>query len=350
MAKNLKILVFTNGTVSPRWRFEGQAQRINAKTRHEMFITLHDNWNGNIAGANLVILEMLTGEHIVKECQAQGAKVVYDADDAVIDSYGKERKNLQHIGPEWAASSKKTIAACDAVTVSNETLKKNYGRFTKKPVYITPFTVDFDWYGKDLLRIQRTTNEIRIGWFGSKGHLEDLKMVTPAIKEVLEKYPHAKFVYCGYGGMSSDRLLTEVGWGEDAFKSIPRDRREFVVGVDGDFWPMKHRLLDFDIGISPLIDDHFNHCKTYTKWLEYSALRTPGVYSPTVYDRVVEHGKTGFIAKTKKDWVDHLSLLIENAALRKQIGKAARRKVLKKYDMDKEWVNFVELHKKILNG
>ena len=350
MEKKLKILVFTNGTTSPRWRFEGQMKRINEQTNHEMFVTLHNNWNGDIVGANLVVLEMLTGENIVRECQAQGAKVIYDADDAVIDSYGKERKNLQHIGPAWAASSKKTVAACDAVTVSNQVLKENYGRFTKKPIYIDEFSVDFNWYGRDKLRIQRTTDEIRLGWFGSKGHYEDLKMVTPVIKEILKKYPKVKFVYGAFGGMSSERLLTEVGWGEDIFKSIPRDRREFVIGVPGDFWPMKHRLLDFDIGISPLIDDYFNSCKTYTKWLEYSALGTPGVYSPTVYNRVVKHGKTGFIAKNKKEWVDYLSQLIENKTLRKQMGKAARRTILKKYDMDKQWENLLDIYKEVLNG
>lgn len=350
MAQNLKILVFTNGTVSPRWRFEGQAKRINELTPHEMFVTSHDLWNGDIIGANLVILEMLTGEKIVEECHAQGAKVIYDADDAVIDSYGRERKNLQHIGPNWAASSKKTVAACDALTVSNQTLKENYGRFTDKPIYINEFMMDFDWYGKDLLLTQRTTNEIRLGWFGSKGHLEDLQMILPAVKKVLEKYPNVKFVYCGFGGMSSDRLLTEVGWGEDVFKDIPRERREFVIGVPGDFWPMKHRFLDLDIGISPLINDYFNSCKTYTKWLEYSALGTPGVYSPLVYDRVIQHGKTGFIAKNEDEWVDYLSQLIENKTLRKKIGDAARRKVQKDFDLDKKWQWELEIYKKMVFG
>ena len=128
MVKNLKILVFTNGTTSQKWRFDGQAKRINEFTQNEMFVTTHDAWNGDILGANLVILEMLTGEKIVEECHAQGAKVIYDADDAVVDTYGKERKNLQHIGPNWSASSKKTIAACDALTVSNQVLKEKIGR------------------------------------------------------------------------------------------------------------------------------------------------------------------------------------------------------------------------------
>jgi glycosyltransferase involved in cell wall biosynthesis len=172
-------------------------------------------------------------------------------------------------------------------------------------------------------------------------------MVTPAIREVLEKYPTVRFVYCGFGGMSSDRLLTEVGWGEDVFKVIPRERREFVIGVPEDYWPMKHRFLDLDIGISPLIDDYFNKCKTYTKWLEYSSLGTPGVYSPIVYSEVVKHGKTGFIAETEEDWIKYLSLLIEDGKLRKDIGRVARREILKNYDLDKHWRRWVEVYKEV---
>ena len=346
--KSLKIVAFTNGTASPKWRFQGQAKRINEKTeKGEMFVASHKQWNGDVVGANLAILEMLTGPHIVDECHRQGAKVIYEADDAVIDSYGRERKNLQHIGPNWRSNAIETVRRCDAVTVSNETLKKNYSRFTKKPVYVLPFYMDFDWYGKDLIDIKRTTDEIRLGWFGSKGHLEDLKMVTPAIKRVLEKYPKVKFVYCGYGGMSSDRLLTEVGWGEDVFRDIPRERREFIIGVPDEHWTTKHRLLDFDIGISPLIDDYFNHCKTYTKWLEYSVLGTPAVFSPPVYTEVVKHGKTGFIAKTEDDWVKYLSKLIEDKQLRNKIGQTARKEVFEKWDLDDHWQKWVEVYAKV---
>ena len=345
--QHLKVLAFTNGTASRKWRFDGQASKINKKTEHEMFVASHKDWNGDIVGANLVILEMLTGPKIVDECHQQGARVIYEADDAVVDSYRRERKNLQHIGPAWRSSAIETIRKCDALTVSNQTLKENYARFTDKPIYILPFYVDFEWYGRDLPNIQRTTDEIRLGWFGSQGHLEDLQMVTPAIREVLEKYPTVRFVYCGFGGMSSDRLLTEVGWGEDVFKVIPRERREFVIGVPEDYWPMKHRFLDLDIGISPLIDDYFNKCKTYTKWLEYSSLGTPGVYSPIVYSEVVKHGKTGFIAETEEDWIKYLSLLIEDGKLRKDIGRVARREILKNYDLDKHWRRWVEVYKEV---
>lgn len=355
---SLKILVFTNDTASRKWRFDGIAERMHkVNGGHEMYITSWKAWDGDCVGADLVILEMLTSVDMVKKCQAQGAKVIFEADDALIDTYGRERKNLQHIGGNWKSQAIETIAACDAVTVTNWQLAENYKRFTKKPVYVLPNYMDFDWYGHDALRIDRNTNEIRIGWFGSRGHFEDLKMVLPALQTILDKYPQARLIYCGYGGMSSDKLSTEIGWGEDVFKSIPTTRREFVRGVNEHLWQMKHRTLDIDIGLAPLIDDEFNHCKTPIKWMEYGVLGVPAVVSPVVYaehpihkDRsTVTHGKNAFVAKTESDWVKYISILIEDATLRKKMGKAAKREVEKRWDLDKHWMDFEKVYQEVVS-
>lgn len=356
MQNKLNILVFTNDTASRKWRFDGVADRMHAVDEgHEMYVTPWKSWDGDTLGANLVILEMLTGPDIVAKCHEQGAKVIFEADDALIDTYGRERKNLQHIGDGWRGKAIETIAACDAVTVTNWRLAENYARFTKKPVYILPNYMDFDWYGKDALRIDRNTNEVRIGWFGSKGHFEDLRMVLPALKRVVEKYPHVKLVYCGYGGMSSDKLSTEIGWGEDVFKEIPSNRREFVRGVGEHLWQIKHRTLDIDIGLAPLIDDEFNHCKTPIKWMEYATLGVPAVVSPVVYGEhpvkkdgsVVKHGKTGFIAKTEDEWVEYISALVEDSKLRKKMGKAAKHEVEKEWDLDKHLSEFTQVYEEV---
>lgn len=357
-ANQLNVLAFTNGTASHIWRFDPIAERMIKHTDHRMVVVPHNAWDDDIYGANIVILEMLTGPHIVDTCHNLGAKVIYEADDAVIDSYGRERANLQHIGPKWRKAAIETLRKVDAVTVSNKILADNYARFTDAPIFVLPIYMDFDLYKQaiDFEMPKRNTDEIRIGWFGSRGHLEDLKMITPALKEVLKKYPQARFVYSGFGGMSSDRSVTEIGWGEDVFKELPRDQREFVIGVPEYYWPMRHRFLDFDIGLCPLVDDEFNHNKVATKWLEYSALKTPSVCSPTVYQEnpfgegkpTVEDGKTGFIAKSTKDWVDAISKLVEDAKLRKSMGKAAYREVDKNWNIDKTWTNWIDAYEKVL--
>lgn len=356
--KKINILAITNDTASRKWRFDGIAKRINERTKESgMFVTSHKAWNENIVGADVVVLEMVTNPRSVDLIHKAGAKAIYEADDAVMDAYGEERANLMEITEQHKKDTLETIKKCDAVTVTNKYLQEHYKQFTDKPIYVLPNYVDLDWYGDKNIETKRNSGEIRIGWFGSRGHLEDLKMVTPALEKVIAKYPNVKFVYCGFGGMSSDRLVTEVGWGEDVFKDIPRNRREFVIAVQEEYWPLKHRHLDLDIGICPLIDDYFNHNKSHIKWMEYGLLGTPAVCSPTVYAEhpikrgsVVQHGKTGFIARTEEDWVMYLSQLVEDAKLRRRMGQAARRKVLKSWDLEKHWTDWLDIYHKVVNN
>lgn len=347
---HLKILAFTNNTASTHWRFEGIAERINKETEHEMAVYPYLSWNENIVGANLVVLEQLTNPAIVDFCHQNGAKVVFESDDAMIDTYGRERKNLQHLGPAFRGKSIETIRKCDALTVTNQRLADNYARFTKAPIYVLPNYMDYGWYGKQELRLQRTTDEIRLGWFGSQGHFEDLRWLLPVLQKILAKYKNVRFIYCGYGGFSSNKESTEVGWGEDVFKELPRSQREFVLAVKPWFWPIKHKTLDIDIGIAPLIDDYFNWCKTNIKWQEYAALRTPAVVSKVLYGEDVKHGKDGFVAETAEDWEKYLSMLIEDAKLRRDMGKEAQRRINKDFNLDKHWTKWVDVYNKIVFG
>lgn len=348
----INCVFFTNGTASHAWRIDGIADWLNNETEeHAVYVTEWTKWNGVLPqGTNLVIMEMLTSPDMVKECQAQGAKVIYEADDAMLDSYGKERKNLMQIGDHHRERTIETIKNVDALMVTNEHLKENHAKFTDKPIYVVPNYINYDWYGEGRLNIERTTDEVRLGWFGSRGHLEDLKMISPVIGRLLDKYPQLKFIYCGFGGMSSDKISTEASWGEDVFKELPRDRREFAVGVREDAWPMKHRTLDFDIGICPLVDDYFNKCKTPIKWMEFGILETPSVCSPVLYKDVVEHGKTGYLATTEEEWFEHLSKLIENKDLRKKIGKNASEEVKKKYNLKDHLQDFLDIYMEVVYG
>ena len=346
---HLKVLAFTNDTASSKWRFDGIADRMN-ETQDEMLAVPYKVWNGDIVGANIVVIEQLTSVEMVRMCHDQGAKVIFEADDAMLDSYGHERKNLQRVIGQFKSNAIDTIKMCDALTVTTEELKKNYARFTDKPIYVLPNYIDPTWYGTEPLHIQRNSPEIRLGWFGSKGHFEDLKWLLPTLGKLIEKYPNLKLVYCGYGGFSSDKLATEASWGEDVFSSIPRNRREFYLSVKPDLWPMKHKLLDLDIGIAPLIDDYFNRCKTPIKWMEYGNLRTPAVCSKVLYESVVTHGENGYLAETPEDWEKYLSMLIEDSKLRKTIGKAAQHTIQKKHNLDFHWTKWVDVYNEVLNS
>ena len=129
----LNAIFFGNGTASHCWRIDGTADRVNKYTPDSIYVTTWQKWNKNLAGANLVILEMLASRILLRLATSRG-KGLWEADDAMIDSYGDERKNLQKLNTTHRQTTIDVLREVDALTVTNQKLKDNYARFTDKPI------------------------------------------------------------------------------------------------------------------------------------------------------------------------------------------------------------------------
>ena len=58
------------------------------------------------------------------------------------------------------------------------------------------------------------------------------------------------------------------------------------------------------------------------------------VLSPVgVNEGLIEDGVNGFLARTNEEWVDKLSLLIDNTSLRATMGDKARKMVVDQYSV-----------------
>jgi len=282
----------------------------------------------------------------VKMAKKQGAKVVYEADDIIIGVGGKDRKMLMDLNEEQTKQTIDTIQMCDAVTVTTETLAEHYRQFHKK-VYVLPNYMDFMWWGKPW-KSEKANDEIRIGWAGSKSHHEDLFILIPVMKKIMEKYDNVRFIYCGYGGMSSSKGSTEVGWGEDVFRDLPLDRREYYIGVPLEYWSVKSKTLGLDIALAPLLDDDFNSGKSNIKWQEYAANLIPGVYSNTVvYNGTIKQGKNGYLASTTKEWVEAIEMYINDKKHADEVAKNAYMDVLNNYNLEDHYKKWVQVYESI---
>ncbi len=101
-----------------------------------------------------------------------------------------------------------------------------------------------------------------------------------------------------------------------------------------------------DLFLAPLIENQFNDCKSAIKFLEYSSLGVPGIYSGAApYLDVVNHGENGFIADSPSDWQTYLHKLIEDPALRQSVGMNAFNTVERLYLLSRhaqEWQRIYE--------
>ena len=269
------------------------------------------------------------GAAIFYSAQKHGKKVIIDVDDNYLDV---PETNLQYDkfkrGKSDRAMLSTILSFADALTVSTEPLKARlYDHIKKvhgieKSIYVLPNCNDIkDW---DFEPAPKHKDKIVIGYTGSNSHQEDLQMVMPAIKAVMEKHKNVWFETIG---------IVEKSKLDMYFKGLNQDclDRCAILPATATFkeYPKWLSEQKWDIGIAPLVDTGFTRSKSHIKYLEYSVYKIPTVASrvyPYFMDLngidVIDDGDTGFLCKPK-EWEKTLNKLIEDKTLRERIGQNA---------------------------
>jgi len=210
------------------------------------------------------------------------------------------------------------MGSADVVTTSTKELRDVYWPINQN-MHVWPNSYDFN-YAKPVRHTDKKA--VNIFWQGSKTHYDDMMVVYGALRQVMAKYPDVTFTHMG---MSTDFL-------EDLSTSFP-GRVKHVNYVLIDEWHKTFNSLAMDIGICPLEGTPFNRCKSNLKWLEFAARKVPVVASDINPYRCIEDGKTGYLAKTHKEWVECLSKLILQHDLRQKMGEAAHLDAMSRYNL-----------------
>jgi glycosyltransferase involved in cell wall biosynthesis len=59
------------------------------------------------------------------------------------------------------------------------------------------------------------------------------------------------------------------------------------------------------------------------------------VMSPVgMNNQLIQHGENGFLAESEEEWLEHLSVLIENKQLRRKIGLAGNQTIQNQYSVE----------------
>jgi len=118
-------------------------------------------------------------------------------------------------------------------------------------------------------------------------------------------------------------------------------------------WSMMNEISDlqsFDIGIMPLPNSDFAKGKAGFKIIQYMGVGVPVVCSPVgINTKIINDGKNGFLARTKDDWFNKLSMLIEDIHLREKIGKKGRESIQAGYTIEQNAPQFIEVIKRNCN-
>lgn len=374
----LKILVLHSNTGSRFYRVIPQLKHMQ-RMGHQVQLEAHNSPDlpGLMNWCDVVIFQMVFSIELVKDAKAAGKTVFFECDDLIHRTHAKHYsyeetksvwKQLRWLWRIW-----QVLHRCDGLIVSNENLKRVYGWMAKRTLVFGNYMELEHWLKEPK---KNPGPRIRILWAGSTSHTGDLHWVKPIIAKILEKYPHVQFIYMGHGGVPTKDLYARFVYGEDVFEGLDPDRRESLLSAPPNVYPYILASLMADIAIAPLEKNYFNRFKTQCKYLEYAINGIPGVYSKWFYTDVkddlsspagilseyearraiatirtgtsqnIEPLATGLLADTAEEWIEALSLLIDNATLRAQIGDRAREEVIQKYnftDHAPRWQGFVEM-------
>ncbi|MCS7019560.1 MAG: glycosyltransferase family 4 protein [Cytophagales bacterium] len=264
-----------------------------------------------------------------------GAKMIVDFDDAIwlpVVSEGNKAfawlKNAQKIN--------QIIAWSDLVIVGNSYLAHYAQRFNPN-VVIIPTTLDTDIFHPNNSRFlqartmyKQKDSAVVIGWTGSFSTIEHFEYGIPALLAIKNKYgDKVRFKLIGDSRYKNEQLgIQGVAWHPDT---------------------ELEELGEIDIGIMPLPDNEWTRGKCGFKGLTYMSLAIPAVLSPVGVNKdIIRDGENGFLASTTEEWIEKLSLLIENESLRKQIGEAGRKTVWEFYSQKSQKERYVSLFKSLL--
>ncbi len=226
------------------------------------------------------------------------------------------------------------LGMASGLIVSTEPLKEEYLRLNNNITVIPNMNDINDW--SDGAKIQKDT--ITLGYMGSITHNADLKLIIPAVAEVMRRHDNVRFLIIGALTDASATKLFEK------YHDVT-DRVEIMAGTPT--WNGYAELIaksGIDIGLAPLVNDDFNRGKSHIKWMEYAMIGVPTIASrvyPYYKDiqgkKTIQHLETGMLAKNKKDWVSSIEYLI-NEENRKRIADNAYAYIKENWQYEgKQW-------------
>ncbi|WP_133273799.1 glycosyltransferase family 4 protein [Hymenobacter radiodurans] len=251
-----------------------------------------------------------------------GKRIIYDFDDAIwMKDPAGERTLISQL--KWQQKVGSICRWAYKISCGNAYLRDYASQFNPRAI-INPTTLDTE-HLHNQVRDQNAASTPVIGWTGTHTTLRHLDIVWPVL-ERLEREGH-NFVFHVISNQPPEytnlRALHYTPW---------RKATEI------------QDLLQFHVGLMPLVDDPWARGKCAFKALQYMALGVPALVSPVgMNTEVVQDGINGFICSTDEQWYTALRSLLVDGELRARQGKAARQTIVERYSVVSNKNNFLAL-------
>lgn len=259
-------------------------------------------------------------QKVVETARQAGKPLIFEIDDLLFFFPEEHPDRLECSFASALLPMLQALLEADLVIVSTPALRSVLVEYNENVIVLPNYLDDSLWSLRPPTLKDSSHGALTIGYMGTYSHKPDLEYVAPALMRLIEQYPQrVRFHIWGPQPPASLRSLPQVEW----TPFISRSYEKFAAYF---------QAQSVDIFIAPLVDNLFNRCKSPLKFLEYSALGTPGVYSRIEpYERVVEHGRNGLLASTLEEWEKCLTRLIDDDELRFRLATQAQATVAEKW-------------------
>jgi glycosyltransferase involved in cell wall biosynthesis len=259
----------------------------------------------------------------LKRFKARGHKLIYDFDDAVMFNSSRHPTPASPLRMRQFISM---VKRCDGIIAGNSYLKSLAEPYNQK-IWIIPTTVDTSKY--PVKSYSSGAPNIILGWIGTSSSLVFLKSLEGVLGKLSQAYKDIKLkIVCSEFFNNPDIEIIKKQW-------VEKDEAQDV--------------LSFDIGLAPLPDDPWSQGKCATKLLQYLASSVPSVASAVgIHKEIIRDGVNGFLASNDDDWFNKIALLIEDNALRRNLGLATREIVEKYYSVKANAPKLIGILKRIV--
>ena len=236
-------------------------------------------------------------------------KYIVDYDDAIFHNYDLNENKLIRFFLKNKIANVMKYSAC--VLAGNSYLAAKAEQSQAKKVIVFPTVIDINKYKTK--EHPTTENKIVVGWIGSPSTFKYVKSIASLLSKLNAIHPFELHIIGASENIDFNGIVKYPSWSEAAEVDL---------------------LSNLDIGIMPLENTPWELGKCAYKLIQYMGCGLPVVASSIGMNKeVIDHGINGFLIETDNDWIEKLSILIQDSNLRKQFGEAGRKKIEQEFSL-----------------
>ncbi len=229
-------------------------------------------------------------------------KIIYDFDDAIW--VNESAYNKKYLAVKFLGKVAKICKWSHKVSVGNAYLYE-FAANHNGNTFIVPTVVNTEEV-HNIMQKQQVAMPA-VGWTGSFSTLLYLDIIVPALQSLQTKVPFEFVVIADKDPKLPLKYYRFIKWNAETEVAD---------------------LLNFHIGLMPLTDDEITRGKCGFKAIQYMSLGIATIVSPVgMNTTLITDGVDGFYATDKLGWEEKISLLLQDASLRKKLSDAARTKI-----------------------